>query len=1062
MKKYTLLLYLWTLSTAAWTQANVENLPSSNLKNIKIAYQNGQYLEAKDALDSLKVPVQHPDFVASKLLEAKITFEFEDLEKAIHQVDTVLLKSKKTDTLYWDGLLTKAEFLASEWNYFNQADSLFKIIEQQLADKKLPATWKIRLGNSRGDWALTHYEFDLTEKIIRKHKSYQDSLGIPDSMAYFTTLRLFADLYELKKDKDAALKYLNLAEEWAKQIDLLEHPNYGYLCIVAGYLFRETIGDAKQAILYSLKTEAIYKKAFGINHQIYNRELSNLAVAYLNLEDYPNAEKWFLKALEGDERMKITHYPYAIKLMNLAKLYVEVGDYNRAMIIAKKAKKLSEQGNAKTFKLYGKICLLISKGFFHSQEYTVAEDWLKKAEKIFINHKDSISLIRTYNLLADLSYQNNEIDSSAYYCELILNFKHASVTDNTQILLPTYKQLGLVYQKKQNYPLALEMFEKAKNSCKKHLGIKSIAYANLLSRTTNILTELPQQEALAYHYLLEANNILKEKLDYIFPTLNEEARVTFLENTTYISHSFFAFAQDYHQQFPQLRTALQNLKLDIDGLGLENSRNLMMYAKTNDESNEDYYDWLHTRKKISSTYVLSSEQRQEEQINLDSLTYRMQILEKKLGWKIPQNQAKLANVESLKNKLLQKEATIDFFHYQTNTPTKTTVHYGALVFRKEMEQPVFVALGTEDELEPLLATNIRAEGNNYLFNTSINDEIFEKICAPILPHLKGIRQLHIVPTGLLHNLSFGSLKNKKNDYLIEQFDMVYHQSLRDFIQEKKLPSSQPKIALFGGASYDLDSLDRLEIEQDTAQLEDLLAVNDSPTIRSMSNDSLRSALQFSYLSGTKIETEKIKSLFLKKKDWLVENFTGKNALEDHIKAYSSKNAPQILHIATHGFFFKALDLGAVKTKNLRESLLIEKNPLLRSGLALANANYAWLEGKTIKGKEDGILTAFEIYQLDLQHTPLVVLSACNTGRGDIRGSEGVFGLQRAFKVAGVDQLISSLWEVPDKETALLMEYFYTYILKGKSAEIALAKAQRKLQKQHKLNPFYWGAFVLID
>ena len=146
--------------------------------------------------------------------------------------------------------------------------------------------------------------------------------------------------------------------------------------------------------------------------------------------------------------------------------------------------------------------------------------------------------------------------------------------------------------------------------------------------------------------------------------------------------------------------------------------------------------------------------------------------------------------------------------------------------------------------------------------------------------------------------------------------------------------------------------------------------------------------------------------------------------------------------------------------NNENSYSLAVDPLIRSGLILAGGNYAW-SGKTpIDGVEDGIATAYEISQLNLSNTELVVLSACETALGDVKGSEGVFGLQRAFKMAGVKKMIVSLWQVPDKETAELMTSFYNYWLKGRSIGEAFAQAQSDMRKKY--SPFYWAAFVLVE
>ena len=190
-------------------------------------------------------------------------------------------------------------------------------------------------------------------------------------------------------------------------------------------------------------------------------------------------------------------------------------------------------------------------------------------------------------------------------------------------------------------------------------------------------------------------------------------------------------------------------------------------------------------------------------------------------------------------------------------------------------------------------------------------------------------------------------------------------------------------------------------------------------------------------------------------------FGQKEASEENLKTLSGTVTPQVIHIATHGFFLPEKTAGKKEEGAGRgNTYSLANDPLMRSGLILSGGNYAW-SGKTpIDGVEDGIVTAYEISQLNLSSTELVVLSACETALGDIKGSEGVFGLQRAFKMAGVKKMIVSLWQVPDKETAELMTSFYSYWLGGKKIEAAFEQAQADMRKKY--SPFYWAAFVLIE
>ena len=189
------------------------------------------------------------------------------------------------------------------------------------------------------------------------------------------------------------------------------------------------------------------------------------------------------------------------------------------------------------------------------------------------------------------------------------------------------------------------------------------------------------------------------------------------------------------------------------------------------------------------------------------------------------------------------------------------------------------------------------------------------------------------------------------------------------------------------------------------------------------------------------------------------------ALEKRLKECRS---PRILHLATHGFFLQdqprelqreARGLGAVGWQAGGAGLAPGmENPLLRSGLALAGANWKNKGFTPPPDAEDGLLTAEDVSGLDLLATDLVVLSACETGLGEIHVGEGVFGLRRAFVLAGAKTLVMSLWKVPDEQTCELMEDFYRRILTGEGRAEALRQAQLEMKKKYP-EPYYWGAFI---
>jgi CHAT domain-containing protein len=233
-----------------------------------------------------------------------------------------------------------------------------------------------------------------------------------------------------------------------------------------------------------------------------------------------------------------------------------------------------------------------------------------------------------------------------------------------------------------------------------------------------------------------------------------------------------------------------------------------------------------------------------------------------------------------------------------------------------------------------------------------------------------------------------------------------------------------------------------------------------------------SQIIWNYLPGTKAEADNVNRL-LNSQNIKTNYLSGTKAGEKEFKERSS--GFDIIHIATHGFSFPAPDK-EIKEKKIEVSttdfvfrggssgfgvwqFVKNKNPMMRSGLVLAGANNVWNQ-KYASNEEDGVLTAQEISQLNLQRTQLVVLSACESGLGDIKGSEGVYGLQRAFKIAGAKFIIMSLWQVPDKETVEFMETFYTKLLKIKEIKMAFSETQKEMRQKY--DPYFWAAFVLIE
>jgi CHAT domain-containing protein len=336
------------------------------------------------------------------------------------------------------------------------------------------------------------------------------------------------------------------------------------------------------------------------------------------------------------------------------------------------------------------------------------------------------------------------------------------------------------------------------------------------------------------------------------------------------------------------------------------------------------------------------------------------------------------------------------------------------------------------------------------------------IWKPLEPYLDSVKVIYYSPAGLLHRINFDAISLDKEARLGDNYKMLRLNNTRSLGESDSESSFESNDAiLFGGIDYELD----------TAAVDSSLTINDavfrSDVLRGLIWAGQDDAEKWNILSGTAIEINQIASILLSNNFQTVK-YSEKDATEESFKKFGKQgNSPRILHIATHGFFFSnPLYVTSPKLDEMvadrRTVFKISDNPMIRSGLILYGANYAWKKNRTYKpGIEDGILTAYEISQTNLSNTELVVLSACETGLGDIQGNEGVYGLQRAFKIAGVKYLIMSLWQVPDKATSDFMTQFYMNWLEKKMTIPDAFRLTQKEMCQRFVDPYSWAGFVLI-
>ncbi|MFT6434225.1 MAG: CHAT domain-containing protein [Candidatus Azotimanducaceae bacterium] len=418
-----------------------------------------------------------------------------------------------------------------------------------------------------------------------------------------------------------------------------------------------------------------------------------------------------------------------------------------------------------------------------------------------------------------------------------------------------------------------------------------------------------------------------------------------------------------------------------------------------------------------------------------------------------------ASAASLEGVLPDNNALVDFLVYEENGEAKLVA--GVAVKEEGEVRYELVTFEDRSAIEDIIIeyrTIIQDDGADEDEQLEIGLLAYELIWQPIQAAIGESEYVYLIPDGTLNILPFNALVTDEEEYLIQALDVHILTSARDLLpNEYRLADGQ--YVILAGPDYDSDDVvSEEEMNVAMGKRSSALQVG----LRG-AGTGLR-GLNFAPLPGAEEEGRIIV-------DQVIENnvarevFFGRQA-EEQVLANMAE-APRILHIATHGFFLEADD-------NLRKRLLkLQRggelgvpppgdNPLLRAGLAFAGINTNAQFLGDIDTANDGVLTALEVLSLNLSGTRLVVLSACETGLGEIHEGEGVYGLRRSFQEAGVAEVVSSLWEVSDAGTQALMTDFYDRLLGGQPAREALRDSQLALIDSPEWGyPYVWSAFMIV-
>jgi CHAT domain-containing protein len=546
------------------------------------------------------------------------------------------------------------------------------------------------------------------------------------------------------------------------------------------------------------------------------------------------------------------------------------------------------------------------------------------------------------------------------------------------------------------------------------------------------------------------SNYLYEIKTY-FPKRSEREKETFYKLISHELDTYNSYALQRMSTNPNVLSRMYDNQLATKALLLNSSNKVRHRILSSKDSSlvKMYREWNMQKEILSKAYSLSLEEIKKQNINIDSLTHVANELEKKLTEKSElfktKEKTEFRTWKDIQKVLHSGEAAMEiirFTKYKFDSAGVYTdsVYYAALIVKHN----------TRDHPELVLMTNGNKMENKHLiiYKNTVRFKIedlasYNYYWRNISEKLVEVKKLYLSPDGVYNQININTLTNADTKkHVLDEVDVQLVTNTKDLLEKKEDENSKKQFAFFGNPDY---------------AFMNALAANSEATLGSKE----KYGHYLNQLPGTEREINSINK-DLTDHRWQGKVYVGPEASEKNLKKVSNV---KVIHIATHGFFDKDEEMAKTEEQIQKQT----QDPLFKSGLMLTGASVTlynrehniFATDNLQTKEEDGILTAFEVLNLNLDNTDLVVLSACETGLGKVKNGEGVYGLQRAFIIAGAESIIISLWKVDDATTQKLMTYFYHEWLKTNNKSLAFKRAQVKLREEFE-DPYYWGAFIMVQ
>jgi CHAT domain-containing protein/tetratricopeptide (TPR) repeat protein len=844
-----------------------------------------------------------------------------------------------------------------------------------------------------------------------------------------------------------------------------EHPHVAVsLNLLAALYLRR--GDYLRAEQLSQRAVAIKEQSLGSDHLNLAHYLNNLACIYYNKGDYGRAEVLYERALAIREKALGPEDRFVAQSINsLADLYYKRGDDNKAELMYQRALTIREKSLGPDHANVAESLCNLAEIYRNRKDYAKSEPLYQRAQTILEKKFGPEHLKNAIPLtgLALLYSDKGDYEKAETLHQRALAIREKSLGPEHPDVASSLHHLAVDYRRRGNDAESERLFQRA-------LAIRKIALGPEHPAVYETLNELAMLYALkgdirqAVTYQSQANVIGERNLALNLAIGSERQKLAYLallsKGTNFTLSLNSQAAQGDQRAFNLAFTTLLRWK----GRGLDAMINTIALLRRHATAEvQSLFDRLAEARSQLATLTLRKSAMAGPGINQERLRLleeQVENLESELSFRSVEfrTQAQPVTLAAVQAVLPADSALIEFTVY---TPqdfrTEKNKHPRYLAYVLPAQgRPGWVDLGETTIIDRAVDAWRKSLRNPKRADVKrLARAVDEKVMQPVRPLLGAARRLLIAPDGLLNLIPFAALVNQQNRYLIERYAISNLTSGRDLLRmQTSKPSKTPPLVVanptFGNVT---PSAMRAE-----GNSEGLLDGDWTSNQGRTQYDPTE--VFFQPLLGTEREALAIKAMLPEAAMLLREQATE--------TALKQSKAPIMLHIATHGFFLNGPDastseMGGLSSEDhlnisgLRMSKWVAKieNPLLRSGLALAGVN------EHRAGNDDGVLTAMEAASLDLWGTKLVVLSACDTGVGEVKNGEGVYGFRRALVLAGSETQVMSLWPVEDKATGILIGY-YRRLLEGEGRGEALRQIQLERLKDCKLrHPYYWASFIQV-